>query len=438
MRQYRCFVLLVLLVFTLLTGCGLTTAPATLQAPAFAVVQPGIDTLRVHFIDVGQGDSILIQAPGGQTALIDGGYDNALALAYLQAQGIGRIDVMIASHPHADHIGGLVTILKSMPVGGVWTSGSSHTTGTFEALLDAITDAQVPYHEVTTGNTIALGQLQFAVLRGVDDASHLNDTSLVLRLADGHVSFLFTGDAERPSEAALLRDARDQLASTILKVGHHGSATSSSPPFLAAIHPQVAVYSAGRGNSYGHPHQETIRALAAAGATIYGTDRNGTVVVTTDGTSYTVTTERSSEAAVQPATSAAVPAPTATSAATAAPLSTSTPVNAAPAAVINRCHRRVDPASAPNGPIVIARVDKIAEVVTIKNTGAAAVDLSGWTICSLRGSQLHAVLSGTLAAGATLDIPSQAKRAIWNNRELERAAVYNSAGELIDYWSEEP
>jgi len=111
-------------------------------------------------------------------------------------------------------------------------------------------------------------------------------------------------------------------------------------------------------------------------------------------------------------------------------------MNAAPAAVINPCHRRVDPASAPNGLIVITRVDKIAEIVTIQNTGATAIDLTGWTICSLLGSQLHGVLSGTLATGTTLDVPSQAKRAIWNNRDAERAAVYNSAGELISYWSE--
>src|SRR5205085_4084984 len=105
-----------------------------------------------------------------------------------------------------------------------------------------------------------VGNLQFAVLRSDPHASDLNDTSLVLRLADQYVSFLFTGDAERPSEEALLRTAHDQIASTILKVGHHGSSTSSSPAFLAAVRPQIAVYSAGRSNSYGHPHQETIRA----------------------------------------------------------------------------------------------------------------------------------------------------------------------------------
>lgn len=442
--------LLLLLALAALAGCGIApSSSASLAQPAIAAPperSTGIPTpsplptavptpiLRVHFIEVGQGDSILIQEANGATALIDGGYDNGLALAYLKRQGIRKIDVMIASHPHADHIGGLIEVLHAMPVGEVWTSGASHTTGTFEAFLDAIANAKVPYHEAQTGDTIALGSLQFEVLRSDLHAADLNDTSLVLRLADQHVSFLFTGDAEQPSEAALLRTAHDQLASTILKVGHHGSSTSSSPAFLAAIRPQVAVYSAGRGNSYGHPHQETIRALEETGALIYGTDRDGTVVIRTNGTTYQVATSRGDSSS-----SPAIPqAPTSANAAdgtlvpTSAPRPTPPPVRTA-----NPCRQHVDPASASNAPIIITQVDKVAEIVTIRNTGAATVDLSGWVICSLLGTQLHAYLEGTLASGETRAIPSQAGGPIWNNRSAERAAVYNSAGQLISYWSEE-
>lgn len=231
-------------------------------------------------------------APDGTTALIDGGYDNGLALAYLQRQGIRRIDLLIASHPHADHIGGLVEVLRTLPVGAVWTSGATHTTGIFEQFLDAIDQARVPYHEAQTGQTIALGQLAFVVLRSDPDAAELNDASLVLRLQYGAVSFLFTGDAEQLSERALLHDP-GRLRSTVLKVGHHGSATSSSPAFLAAVAPEVAVYSAGRDNSYGHPHAETLRALEAAHARVYGTAVDGTVIVQSDGYSYTIRTSRS-------------------------------------------------------------------------------------------------------------------------------------------------
>lgn len=256
--------------------------------------------MRVHFIDVGQGDSILVQSPEGATMLIDGGYGGSGTLAYLQAQGIQRIDVMVASHPHADHIGGLVEVLQSLPVGAVWTSGASHTTGTFEQFLDAIAEARVSYHEARPGDTIECGSLAFVVVHSEARAPELNDTSLVLHLQHGQVSFLFTGDAEQASETAMLREVAEQLPSTVLKVGHHGSSTSSSPAFLGAVRPQVAVYSAGRNNSYGHPHAETIRNLQAAGAQIYGTDKHGTVVIDTDGATYTVTTSETPAAQSQP------------------------------------------------------------------------------------------------------------------------------------------
>jgi competence protein ComEC len=249
-----------------------------------------MDTVYVHVIDVGQGDSILIEAPDGATALIDGGYGGSGALDYLQALGITHIDVLIATHPHADHIGGLIDVLRTLPVGGVWTSGASHTTGTFEQFLDAIADARAPYHEAKTGDTIVVGTLTLAVLRSDPDATNLNDTSLVLRLQHGQVSFLFTGDAERASEQALLTTNRAALRATILKVGHHGSYTSSSPAFIDVVAPEVAIYSTGAANSYGHPHAETITTLERAGVRIYGTDHDGTVVVTTDGTHYQVTT----------------------------------------------------------------------------------------------------------------------------------------------------
>jgi competence protein ComEC len=272
--------------------------PAALPTPAATfgpAPAPGIGAagqLRVHFIDVGQGDGILLEGPDGATALIDGGYDGDGALEYLRAHGIDRIDAMIVSHPHADHIGGLPAVLDAMPVGAVWTSGASHTTGIFEEFLDAIERNRVPYREVASGDRIPLGGLSLLVLRSAPAAADLNDSSLVLRLEYGEVSWLFTGDAEAPSEQALLAGARERLPATVLKVGHHGSYTSSAPDFVAAVGPAVAVYSAGRGNSYGHPHDETIRTLCAAHVAIYGTDVDGTVVIGSDGTGYAIATER--------------------------------------------------------------------------------------------------------------------------------------------------
>jgi len=255
-----------------------------------AEVSPSTDLLRIHFIDVGQGDSIFIQSPDGATALIDGGNPNGMAMAYLHSLNISRIDALIATHPHTDHIGGLVDVMQLLPIGGVWTSGASHTTGIFERFIDTIDIQKIPYHEVRQGEGIPLGSLTLSVLASDANAGTLNDTSLVLHLTYGEISFLFTGDAELPLEAAMLQTVADRLPATILKVGHHGSGTSSSPAFLAAIRPQVAIYSAGAGNSYGHPHAQTISNLSVAGATIYGTAVHGTVQVATDGVTYTIQT----------------------------------------------------------------------------------------------------------------------------------------------------
>ena len=270
-----------------------TTTQVLPSVPTVTTEKPSIageQFLEVHVIDVGQGDSILIRTPEGKTALIDGGYDNGLALAYLRERGIGQIDVMVASHPHADHIGGLVEVLRALPVKGFWTSGATHTTGTYEQLLDAIDAARVPYYEVQRGDTIPLGRLSFEVLHSNPDADDLNNTSVVLRLAYGNVAFLFTGDVEAAAELDMLSTVRDRLKATILKVAHHGSHTSSTAEFLAAVQPRIAVYSAGRDNNYGHPHRETIQALQRVRAVVYGTDEHGTIVIVTDGVDYRIQT----------------------------------------------------------------------------------------------------------------------------------------------------
>jgi len=258
------------------------TAPPPSEALVTSTAVASAGLLQVHFIDVGQGDAELIVSPEGRLALIDGGVADSGVLAYLQSQGVSRLDLVVATHPHADHIGGLIQVLKSLPVAEVVTNGQPTTTLTYEHFLDAIADVGAEYVEVKRGDTIPFGGLAFQVLSPPSTpGDDLNSNAIVLRLVYGASSFLFMGDADQAAEASILLVGLPVQAD-ILKVGHHGSRTASSPAFLGAVEPKIAVYSAGRGNSYGHPHPETLEALASAGVEVYGTEVNGTVVVTAD------------------------------------------------------------------------------------------------------------------------------------------------------------
>ena len=278
------------------TEAAVTFAPTeqpTDAVPTLGPEQPSTPSsvLRVYFVDVGQGDAILILSPDNKTILIDGGETDTGIVPFLQSMGVQQIDLIVATHPHSDHIGGLVQVLKAMPVARVVTNGQSTTTSTYEHFLDAIISAQAEYAEAKTGDTVSVGILNFNILNPTTLTDDTNHNSLVLRLMYGNVSFLFTGDADQAAEADMM-SASLPLGAIILKVGHHGSRSSSSPAFLAQVKPQIAVYSAGAGNSYGHPRPETLAALAAVGTTVFGTDVNGTVVITTDGVQYHAATSR--------------------------------------------------------------------------------------------------------------------------------------------------
>ncbi len=270
----------------------LTVSALPSATPATAQPSPTQGNLEVLFLDVGQGDSIVIQSPDGKTMLIDGGERSPGVVSYLNKASVKQIDIMVATHPHSDHIGGLVDVLQRFKVAEVWINGQPHTTKVFEDFLMAIDKSGAKYHEAKRGDVISLGSLQFKVLHpGPVLVQDINGNSIVLRLAYGDISFLFVGDANFASESEMLA-AKQDVKSTILKVGHHGSATSSSATFLKAVAPQLAVYSAGIGNSYGHPAPATIARLNQAGAKVYGTDVSGTIGVTTDGKTYEVKTQR--------------------------------------------------------------------------------------------------------------------------------------------------
>jgi competence protein ComEC len=270
-----------------------TLTPVPTPIPTATPTEGGpLPQLHIHFIDVGQGDSILLDL-GETEVLIDGGDRSPGVTAYLQDYVDGTLEVMIATHPHADHIGGLIAVLDSFQVNQVWYNGDSADSKTYTEFMAAVQAEGADTHIGKRGDRINVGQLTFVLLNPTTLSGTTNTNSIVMSLSYGSVDFLFTGDAEKEAEGAMLVASDMSVPDVeILKVGHHGSRTASSPDFLAATKPEVAIYMAGEGNTYGHPHQETLTALSQIGATIYGTDVNGTITVTTNGETYSVSTEK--------------------------------------------------------------------------------------------------------------------------------------------------
>jgi competence protein ComEC len=276
---------------------------AALLAAAVAVVAPRPidhprDALLVEAIDVGQGDSLLLIAPDGRTMLVDGGgfgggphqapqdYDigEEVVSQVLWSRGIRRLDVVVLSHAHSDHMGGLPAVLSNFHPSELWVGNNPYSEA-YNALLDEVAGLHVRVRSLRAGDELAFGPAQAHVLApfreyqpGLEPG---NNDSLVLRVAYGATSVLLEGDAERPVEDAML--AEPGLASTLLKVGHHGSLSSTRPEFLARVAPQWAVISCGLRNRYGHPRKTVLEELEAAHVRTYSTDVNGAACFWLDG-----------------------------------------------------------------------------------------------------------------------------------------------------------
>ena len=254
---------------------------------------PENSNFEVHFIDVGQADSALIECDG-ETMMIDGGNvaDSNVVAAYLKKEDVTELNYVVCSHAHEDHVGGLSGALSVTKADNIYAPKTEANTKAYKNFKKKAEEQNVEIKHPNVGDEIQLGSSTVEFLGPVDEnGKDLNSTSIVLKITYGNTSFLFTGDAESDEEEEILNSGAD-LKSTVLKVGHHGSRTSTSYPFLREVMPQYAVISVEKGNSYGHPNEDTLSKLSDAGVEVYRTDESVDIVMTSDGNSINIVTAK--------------------------------------------------------------------------------------------------------------------------------------------------
>lgn len=266
-----------------------------LSAPSGpGAAEPASGLFSVAVIDVGQGDSLLVSCKGSHM-LVDAGTSSAYpsVKAYLKKQGVSKLDILVATHPHEDHIGGMDKVIRDFDIGEIIMPKVSSDTAVFERLLGAVSEKGLKITQALAGLSRSLGDAELLMISPQKGAvfQQTNDYSAVIRVSFDGVSFILTGDAEKAAEQQMLKSGCP-LSADVLKVGHHGSSSSSSQAFLAAVSPHYAVISAGKGNPYGHPHPATLDALSAAGAACFRTDSDGTVLFTVSDGRLSVSAEK--------------------------------------------------------------------------------------------------------------------------------------------------
>lgn len=300
-----------------------TETPEAPERSENTTLQPGTiltererDELAVAFLDVGQGDAIFIRTPSGKNVLVDSGEGSNpdfkfarsvgsaqnLILPFFRRNKIERLDYFVASHPHSDHIGSSYEIIRNTPVEDVWAAGYDHPSRSKKDMLNAIESKQsssdIELHvpegaggTLTPGQKLDLGPATKGwLLRTNPDAENPNAASLVLLIVYGETGFLLTGDTEKHGERELIREWGEQLDVDVLKVGHHGSTSSSIPPFVETVQPDHSVIMVGHYNTFGHPNDSIMSRLKRAGSQIHRTDEDGTIFVFSDGRSVELET----------------------------------------------------------------------------------------------------------------------------------------------------
>lgn len=257
------------------------------------VPTPSDGEVLFHFIDVGQGDAILITTPDGNM-LVDTSVKSARdeLTAYLAAAGVTELEYLVLTHPDADHIGNAAYVIENYAIKNILLPDRVSATDTYEAMLLAMENSQANVIVPEPGYVFSLGALQNTVIAPNEDYDDNNESSIVFKAVYGETSVMMTGDAEHKSEADILANWRkEDLKSDILKVGHHGAETSTTKDFLDAVDPDIAVISCGEGNKYGHPRPDTLEKLEALGVRVYRTDLDGNIVFKTDGVSFVLVEE---------------------------------------------------------------------------------------------------------------------------------------------------
>lgn len=308
-----------------------TTEPEEPQVPTTKPPAPSTSSgFKVHFIDVGQADAALVICDG-KTMLIDGGNsaDSNLIYTYLKKQGVSHLDYIIATHAHEDHVGGLSGALNYATVDKVYCPVTAYNSSAFNNFVKNVQKRGASITVPSRGHSFSLGSAQCTVL-AVNTSSDTNNSSIVLRIVYGSTSFLFTGDAEREVEEAMINRGAP-LSSTVLKVGHHGSYTSTSYAFLWNVMPQYAVISCGKGNSYGHPHDEVLSRLHDADVWTFRTDLQGDIICTSNGSSVSFSVSRNWNADVFGSLGGNTSAPPATQPPATQPPATQPPATQPPA-----------------------------------------------------------------------------------------------------------
>lgn len=262
----------------------------TIPNPSFAAEQ---QQMKVHFIDVGQGDSILIETPSDKTILIDGGPPGAgkTVAEFLKKRQVKKIDLLIATHPDIDHIGGLPLIMKSFKIDKIIDSGKLHSTKTYVRYINQIQKHKIPVEIARENDVITLDPLvDMQILNSYAEHKNNNQSSIVLKVSFREVDFLLMGDSEQAQEKRIMQ--QKDIESDIYKVGHHGSNTSTSYPFLKLVRPKIAILTYSKKNHYGHPVDRVIRNLQRVHAMIYSTAVFGDISIVTNGQGYFVLTEK--------------------------------------------------------------------------------------------------------------------------------------------------